>query len=75
MSRTVIGLEITEEYVRAIEVRTGRTPTVLESGSVALPPDAARDSEILDPDAVALAVRQLWSVSYTHLTLPTILRV
>lgn len=61
MSRTVIGLEITGEYVRAVEVRTGRTPTVLASGAVPLPHDAAHDSEVLDPDAVALAVRQLWS--------------
>lgn len=61
MSRTVIGLEITEESVRAVEVRTGRRPVVLASGSVPLPPDAAHDSEVIDPDAVTIAVRQLWT--------------
>ncbi len=61
MSRTVIGLEITEEFVRAVEVRTGRVPTVLASGFVRLAPDVARDSEVLDEESVAIAVRQLWA--------------
>lgn len=61
MTRSVIGLEITEESVRAVEVRTGRTPVVLAAGSVPLPPEAAHDSEVLDVDAVTLAVRQLWT--------------
>jgi type IV pilus assembly protein PilM len=61
MTRTIIGLEITEESVRAVEVRTGRTPVLLAAGSVPLPPDAAHDSEVLDADAVTLAVRQLWA--------------
>lgn len=61
MSRTVIGLEITQESVRAIEVRTGRVPVVLACGSVALPPEASQDSEVQDAEAVTLAVRQLWA--------------
>lgn len=61
MSRTVVGLEVTEESIRAVEVRTGRTPTVVASGSVPLPSGAAHDSEVLDADAVALAARQLWT--------------
>lgn len=61
MTRTVIGIEITEESVRAVEVRTGRVPVLLAAGSVPLPPDAAHDSEVLDADAVTLAVRQLWA--------------
>lgn len=61
MAKTMIGLEITEEGVRAAEVTTGRTPTLVAFGSVPLPPGAARDSEVLDPDAVSLALRQLWS--------------
>lgn len=61
MAKTMIGLEITEEGVRAAEVTTGRTPTLVAFGSVPLPRGAARDSEVLDPDAVSLALRQLWS--------------
>lgn len=60
MAKTIIGLEITEESVRAAEVTQGRTPSLVAFGSVRLPDGAARDSEILDPDAVALALRQLW---------------
>lgn len=61
MAKTSIGLEITEEGVRAAEVTLGRTPSLVAYGAVPLPPGAARDSEVLDADAVTLALRQLWS--------------
>ncbi len=61
MANTIVGLEITEEGVRAAEVTMGKTPTIVAHGSVPLPPGAAKDSEIFDQDAVALAIRQLWS--------------
>lgn len=61
MAKTMIGLEITEEGVRAAEVAMGRTPSLVAFGAVPLPPGAARDSEVIDADAVALALRQLWS--------------
>ncbi|WP_243077296.1 pilus assembly protein PilM [Microbacterium sp. SS28] len=63
MASTLVGLEITEESVRAVEVRKGRTPVLLAAGEVPLPPDAARDSEVLDRDVVAMALRQLWSTA------------
>ena len=61
MAKTIVGLEITEESVRAVEVTAGNKPVLIASGEVALPWGAARDSEVLDQDAVALALRQLWS--------------
>lgn len=61
MANTVIGLEITEEGVRAAEVTVGRAPRLVACGSVPLPPGAAKDSEVFDKDAVVLALRQLWS--------------
>lgn len=61
MANTIIGLEITEEAVRAAEVTTGRSPRLVAFGSVPLPAGAAKDSEVFDRDAVVLAVRQLWS--------------
>lgn len=61
MAKTLVGLEITEESVRAVEVSAGRTPTLLARGEIALPPGAAKDSEVLDLDAVAVALRQLWT--------------
>lgn len=63
MASTVVGLEITEESVRAVEVRRGRTPVLLAVGEVALPKEAARDSEVLDRDVVSMALRQLWATS------------
>lgn len=61
MARTRVALEITEESVRAVEVTMGRRPVVTACGEVLLPPDAAKDSEVLDRDAVALALRTLWT--------------
>lgn len=61
MANTIIGLEVTEESVRAAEVTTGRVPQLVAFGEVPLPPEAAKDSEILDPGAVSVALRQLWT--------------
>lgn len=61
MAKTIVGLEITEESVRAAEVTLGRRPQVVAYGEVPLPPEAAHDSEVLDSGAVAVALRQLWT--------------
>lgn len=63
MADTVVGLMIVEECVRAVEIRrpASKNPTLVRYGEVALPPGAAGDSEVIDSDAVALALRQLWS--------------
>ncbi len=61
MAKTTVGLEITEEGVRAAEVTAGRAPSLVAYGAVPLPPGAAKDSEVFDADAVVLALRQLWS--------------
>ncbi|MDL9981377.1 type IV pilus biogenesis protein PilM [Microbacterium sp. ASV49] len=61
MAKTAVGIEITEESVRAVEVVHGRKPIVTAFGEVPLPPETARDSEVIDQGAVAVAVRQLWS--------------
>lgn len=61
MAKSIVSLEITEESVRAAEVAMGRVPTLIAAGEVPLPPGAAKDSEILDAEAVAVALRQLWT--------------
>nr|WP_274635825.1 pilus assembly protein PilM [Microbacterium bovistercoris] len=61
MAKTIVGVEITEESVRAVELTRGGNPRIVAAGEIPLPPDAAKDSEVLDQDAVALALRQLWS--------------
>ena len=60
MAKTIVGLEITEESLRAVELTRGRRPTLVAAGEVPLPPGAARDSEVLEPDVIAMAVAQLW---------------
>ncbi|MET0811886.1 MAG: pilus assembly protein PilM [Microbacterium sp.] len=62
-SKTVVSLEITEESVRALEVTLGPNPTLVAYGDVPLPAGAAKDSEVLDVDAVAVALQQLWAQS------------
>lgn len=61
MGKSIVGLEVTEESVRAAELSLGRKPQLIAYGEVPLPPDAARDSEVLDSGAVAVALRQLWT--------------
>lgn len=61
MSKTIVALEVTEESVRAAELSLGRKPQLVAYGEVPLPPEAARDSEVLDPGTVAVALRQLWT--------------
>lgn len=61
MAKTIVGLEVTEESVRAAELTIGRKPQLVAYGEVPLPPEAARDSEVLDSGAVAVALRQLWA--------------
>ncbi|WP_298861588.1 type IV pilus biogenesis protein PilM [Microbacterium sp.] len=61
MAKSHVGVEITEESVRAVEVTLDRNPHVLAYGEVPLLPDSARDSEVVDQGAVAVAIRQLWS--------------
>ncbi|MBO1901113.1 pilus assembly protein PilM [Leucobacter weissii] len=60
MASSIVGLEITEEEVRAAEATTGRNPRILAHGTVRLPRGAAKDSEVLDRAAVVGALQQLW---------------
>lgn len=61
MGKTIVGLEVTEESVRGAELALGRKPQLVAYGEVPLPPEAARDSEVLDAGTVAVALRQLWT--------------
>lgn len=61
MVKTIVALEVTEESVRAVELSLGRKSQLIAYGEVPLPPEAARDSEVLDAGTVAVALRQLWT--------------
>ncbi|MBI1377167.1 MAG: type IV pilus assembly protein PilM [Frankiales bacterium] len=60
--RTAIGLDIGTSSVRAAQVTVAKGSAVLDRfGQVGLPPGAVRDGEVADPDAVADALKVLWS--------------
>lgn len=60
-SRGTVGLDIGTSAARAAELGHARSGPVLRRfGQVALPPGAVRDGEVVDVDAVAQALRQLW---------------
>ncbi len=58
-----MGLDIGTSCVRAAELRLGRGtgPSLERFGQVALPAGAVREGEVIDPEAVALALRELWA--------------
>ncbi len=62
MASKVVGLDIGTSGVRAAELSLGKAAATLERfGQVALPPGAVRDGEVVDTDAVAAAIKQLWA--------------
>jgi type IV pilus assembly protein PilM len=62
--RTAIGLDIGTSVVRAVELSLGRNGITLERfGQLVLPPDAVDDGQVVDPEAVAKALRKLWSAT------------
>jgi type IV pilus assembly protein PilM len=62
VANSVIGLDIGTTRVRAVEVQRGRgAPTVQRYGEVPLPLGAVRDGEVVAPEVVVPALKQLWS--------------
>lgn len=60
--RSAIGLDIGTSGVRAAELSFGKGEMTLEKfGQVALPEGAVRDGEVVSPDVVAAAIKQLWA--------------
>jgi type IV pilus assembly protein PilM len=60
--RSAIGLDIGTSGVRAAELSFGKGRVTLEKfGQVALPDGAVRDGEVVSADAVAAAIKQLWT--------------
>ena len=56
-----IGLDIGSSAVRAARIKQGRRGSTLEQiGQVQLPAGAVSDGEIIEPDVVVNALKQLW---------------
>ncbi len=62
--KTAVGLDIGTSSVRAAEMSLGKGQGTLERfGQVALPPGTVKDGEVVDPETVARAIKQLWSTA------------
>jgi len=60
VARRLIGLDIGTNAVRVAEVEPGNPTWVTTFGQVALPPEAMREGEVVDPGAVTAAIQRLW---------------
>ena len=61
MARKVVGLDIGTTAVRAAEVSVRRGQVVLERiGQAGLPDGVVVDGEVVEPGAVAIAIKDLW---------------
>jgi type IV pilus assembly protein PilM len=61
MARTRIGLDIGSTAVRAAELTEGSPPAVVRAAQVPLAPGAVDNGEVKDVEAVAEALRELWT--------------
>jgi type IV pilus assembly protein PilM len=60
--RRAVGLDIGTTGVRAAQLSWSKDSTKLERfGQIALPTGAVRDGEVVDPEAVAVALKELWA--------------
>lgn len=62
MVQSIVGLDISSRHLLAAEIEgpAGKHPTLLRAHRVALEPDAARDGEVIDVNAITQALQRLW---------------
>lgn len=58
--KNVVGLDIEPGYVAAVEARDGKSITVDSAASIALEPGVVRDGEVVDGDALAAVLHDLF---------------
>ena len=63
MPRTRIGVDVGSTAVRVAEVAAGEIPVIVRAAQVPLPPGVVEAGEVRQPEAVAEALRELWSKS------------
>lgn len=63
MARTRIGVDVGSTAVRVAEVAVSDVPVVVRAAQVSLPTGAVEAGEVRQPEAVAEALRELWSRS------------
>ena len=64
MGKSIVGLDLTADTIRAVEVADAdkARPTVVRFAEVPTPKDAIRKGEVIEPNTVAGALKQLWQV-------------
>ena len=64
MGKTIVGVDIGSESLRAVEVEGGRgaRATVVRFHELPLPEGAVRNGEVVEVNTVAAVLKQLWSV-------------
>src|SRR5438034_5747457 len=63
MAKTLVGLDIGSNAVRAAEVASGDVPVLTRAAQVPLPPGAVENGEVRQPDVVSEALKELWGRS------------
>ncbi|HET8525966.1 MAG TPA: type IV pilus assembly protein PilM [Actinomycetota bacterium] len=63
MAKTRIGIDVGSTAVRVAEVAAGDVPVVVRAAQVPLAPGVVEAGEVRRPDAVAEALREVWSKS------------
>jgi type IV pilus assembly protein PilM len=63
VARTRIGVDVGSTAVRVAEVAAGDVPVIVRAAQVPLPPGVVEAGEVRQPEAVAEALRELWSKS------------
>lgn len=63
MARTIAAIDIGSRSIRAVELSdpSKMRPTLLRHAEIALPPGAVSRGEVIEPNTVSAAIKQLWS--------------
>jgi type IV pilus assembly protein PilM len=64
MAKSIVGVDIGSAAIRAVEVQDpGKAqPTIVRFAEVPVPPGSTQQGEVIEPNTVAGALKQLWSV-------------
>lgn len=64
MAKNVVGVDISASAIRAVEVADAdkARPTILRFAEVPTPDGAVSRGEVIEPNTVATALRELWSI-------------
>ncbi|PRY67542.1 type IV pilus assembly protein PilM [Glaciihabitans tibetensis] len=64
MTQRIVGVDIGSDAIRAVEVEgaAGSHPSIRAFGQISVPPGVVASGEVIEVDAVAALLRELWSI-------------